>query len=85
MDCFAIWRYGLFIKPLHLWQANAYAVQLNKEEKTIKCLGGIRWGYKLSSFRLRPKTLIPQPLSSEDWHSDWAILKTTLPGYQLEK
>ncbi len=35
-----LWAYGVFRRPTSFWKAHAYAVFINRQEKTIECVGG---------------------------------------------
>lgn len=78
-----IWVYTLFSKPVHNWQAHAYAVRHDPVSKKVTCIGGISWGYKLSPFRLRPQTILPSFLTQEDWEKDWELIKIHLKDYSV--
>ena len=76
------WNYTLFQKPLSFWRGHAYAVQVDRQEKTIKCVGGIAWGYELSYWRILPKCSVPYALIQQDWEKDWELFQTALPEYK---
>ena len=61
-----LWRYSLFSKPLSYWKGNALAVEVDHENKTIKPVGGISWGFNLSSFQIRPICITPSALNEDD-------------------
>ena len=75
------WRYTLFSKPLSFWKGRAYAVKIDHNTKTIKCIGGIQWGFTLSYFHFRPQIIIPSGLTTQHWEQDWLIFKNKLPDY----
>lgn len=77
-----LWTYSLFTKPLRFWKGHAFAVEVDHQKKSIKCLGGIEWGFELSHFRLRPKAIYPQLLNKQDWENVWQLFQEKLPGYQ---
>ena len=76
------WTYTLFEKPLSFWRGNAYAVRVDREAKTIECVGGISWGFELSSWRILPQCTIPCALTQQDWEKDWELFQTALPEYK---
>ena len=79
------WRYGVFDKPLSFWEGHAYAVKVDHVTKTITCLGGIRWGFKLARFGLKPTMIPPSSLSLDDWELDWSFFGKSLErGYTLK-
>ena len=63
-----LWSYGIFSKPLSYWEGHVYSVSLKKGK--IKFLGGIKWGFKLSPFRLRPIIISPTALTQKDFDND---------------
>lgn len=65
------WGYDFFTKPLSFWKGHVWAIQLNHKDKTIKCLGGISWGYRLPQFSFKPSMILPEPLAKQDWQKDW--------------
>jgi len=75
------WNYTLFSKPLSYWKGHAYAVEVNHLNKTIKCLGGIEWEFKLSHFQLHPQMIALSSLSINDWEKDWETFKHGLEEY----
>ena len=77
------WRYTLHTKPLSFWEGHAYAVQIDNESKTIRCVGGIGWGFRLTYTALRPQMIVPYPLTVDDWQRDWLVLSKALEGYNL--
>ncbi|NDB85354.1 MAG: hypothetical protein EB127_22025 [Alphaproteobacteria bacterium] len=76
-----LWTYSFFSKPLSFWKGHAFAVSVDHQKKSIHCIGGIEWGFELSYFRLRPKSIHPQLLNKETWEKAWQILQEKLPGY----
>lgn len=78
-----LWRYTLFDKPLSFWNGYAYAVQVDRQAKTIKCVGGIAWGFRLSDFSLRPEALPPKSISTAEWKRDWQFFKEELENFTL--
>lgn len=79
------WSYTLFSKPLSYWKGHAYAVKVDHRDKTIKCIGGVEWGFRLSYFHLRPQAITPSKLDINKWEKDWEILRNELKGYQYIK
>ena len=75
------WHYTLFQKPLSFWRGHAYAVHVDREAKTITCVGGISWGYELSQWRILPKCTVPCALTEQDWEKDWELFCTALSEY----
>lgn len=76
------WKYGLFSKELSFWVGHAYAILIDEEHKTIKCLGGISWGYRLPWWSLRPIMILPLPLNQVDWQADWEFFETVFLDYK---
>jgi hypothetical protein len=76
-----LWTYSLFNKPLNFWKGHAFAVKVDHQKKSIHCMGGIEWGFKLSHFRLRPKATTPQLLNKNDWEKAWTILQKKMIEY----
>ncbi|MCX5924536.1 MAG: hypothetical protein NTZ68_03880 [Candidatus Dependentiae bacterium] len=76
------WNYSLFSKPLSFWIGHAYAVQIDHEKKTIECVGGISWGFRLPWWSLRPVMILPTALTEKDWHTDWKVFQQSLPEYK---
>jgi len=74
--------YGLMYKPWSSWVGHVYAVQVDEENKTIQCVGGISWGYQLPWWSLRPVMILPSALTENDWQTDWNVFETALPGYK---
>lgn len=68
---FPQWTYSFFTKPVNIWKAHAWAIHVNNDNKTIKCLGGISWGYRLPQFSFKPSMILPEPLSKQNWQKDW--------------
>lgn len=77
-----LWSYTLFSKPLNFWEGHAYAVEIDHKNKTIKCIGGIKWGFRLSFFHLRPQMIAPGSLRQQDWKNDWQFFKKELKEYK---
>lgn len=75
------WNFSFKQRDLSFWRAHAYAVSVNQEKKTISCIGGISWGYKLLPFHFKPKMILPQSLSIDDWKNDWKLFSTVLPDF----
>lgn len=63
-----LWLYGLISKPLSYWEGHAYSVHL--KDGKIEFLGGVKWGFKLSFFNLRPVMIAPAPLTKKDFEDD---------------
>src|SRR5438874_498078 len=63
-------NYGIFWGRNENVQKHAYAVQVNLDKKTIRCLGGISWGFKIPWWSLRPAMILPATLSKQDWEND---------------
>lgn len=78
-----IWRYGLFNKPLSFWNGYAYAVQVDREAKTIKCVGGLAWGFTLAPYAIRPQDIHPKPLTEAEWKRDWLFFQQELKDFTL--
>jgi hypothetical protein len=77
-----LWRYSLLSKPLSYWKGHAWAVEVDHENKTIKPIGGISWGFNLLHFKIRPTWITPSTLNQDDWLNDWQIFKTKLSGFK---
>ncbi len=78
-----VWNYSIFFKPLSFWNAHAWAIVLDKNKKTVQCLGGISWGFELSFWRLWPCMILPKPLNISDWIQDWNVFKKELSEYVI--
>ena len=78
-----LWRYSLLSKPLSYWKGHAWAVEVDRENKTIKPVGGVSWGFNLSYFQIRPICIIPSALNGDDWVNDWQIFKTKLNEFEV--
>lgn len=70
--------YGLFDKRISPWIGHAYALQVNDINKTIECIGGISWGFKLPWWSLRPIMILPSALTEQDWETDWLTIEKAL-------
>ncbi len=79
------WNYTFFTKPLTTWLAHVYSIQLDEENKTIKCVGGISWGFKFNQLGFQPTMIFPTSLTSHDWQADWKIFQEALADYQDSK
>jgi hypothetical protein len=77
------WSYGIFSKSISFWIGHAYAVCVNEKNKTVKCLGGISWGYRLPWWSLRPIMILPSALSEIDWQVDLKMLQEAFLGYVI--
>lgn len=60
------------------WVGHAYAVTLDKDDNITGVLGGIRWGYLIKPWALRPEAITPSPLSQEQWQKDFKTFNTLL-------
>lgn len=76
------WNYTFFTKPLTTWLAHAYSIELDEEDKTIKCVGGISWGFKFNQLGFQPTMILPTSLTQQDWQSDWKVFQEALSDYQ---
>ncbi|MBP6892564.1 hypothetical protein KBB68_03215 [Candidatus Babeliales bacterium] len=76
------WSYSVFSKPLSFWIGHAYAVQVDHKKKTIECVGGISWGFKLSWWNLNPIMILPFALTQSMWQQDWKFFQKALPEYE---
>ncbi len=72
-----LWTFSFFKGPLSSWEGHAYPVFVDYDNKTIQYLGGIGWGFTLSRFSFRPKTIKPHLLLDADWQQDWLMLRAT--------
>lgn len=77
-----LWRYSLLSKPLSYWKGHAWAVEVDHENKVIKPIGGVSWGFNLSYFRIRPICITPSALNEDDWVNDWQIFKMKFSGFK---
>ncbi|AZL16342.1 hypothetical protein [Rickettsiales endosymbiont of Stachyamoeba lipophora] len=75
--------YTLFDEPISFWKSHAYAVEIDKETKTLIVLGGIKWGFRPSYFKLRPTATISSALLKDDWHRDWELLRHNFKDYKI--
>jgi hypothetical protein len=76
------WGYSFFSKPLSYWIGHAWAIELDEQKKTIKCVGGISWGYRLFCCSFKPTMILPTSLTNQDWQTDWKVFQQFLPDYQ---
>ncbi len=76
-----LWKYSFFSKPFSFWKGHAWAVEVDFQQKIIKSIGGIAWGFNLSYFRLHPTCIEPSSIEKEVWDFDWKIFKTYLYDY----
>ncbi len=76
------WYYSFFSKPVYFWDALAYAVEIDEQNKTIACVGGISWGYAFRQFSFKPDATVPQALTKDDWVNDFKIFQEALADYQ---
>ncbi len=79
-----LWRYSLFSKPLSYWKGHAWAVEVDRKNKTIKPIGGVSWGFNLSHFKIRPICITPSALNEDDWVNDWQIFKMKLDKVRVQ-
>lgn len=78
-----LWTYGLFSRPLSFWKGHAFALRVDLQNKTIKCLGGVEWGFRLHWTKLRPVAIIPKLLADQAWLDACALLCEKLPDYKI--
>lgn len=78
-----IWEYTLLVKPVTYWRGHVYAIKIDDNTKSIKVLGGIEWGYKLSYFYIRPQMILPSALNIENWENDKKIINGKLSDYKF--
>jgi hypothetical protein len=76
------WYYSFFSKPVFFWEAHAYAVEIDEQNKTIACVGGVLWGYSFRQFSFRPDATTPQALSRDDWQQDFKVFQEDLADYK---
>ncbi len=76
------WHYTLWDK-FSFWRGHAYAVHVDHQEKTVRCVGGVAWGYELFYSTITPRAIEPYALAAQDWKRDWDIFNAELPGYNL--
>ncbi|MCC8377059.1 MAG: hypothetical protein LN567_01470 [Rickettsia endosymbiont of Graphium doson] len=79
-----LWYYTLFSKPLTYWTAHTYAVKIDHQNKTIKIIGGIKWGFRLAYFPIKPQMILPSSLDTNDWQIDTEVFKQALVGYKID-
>lgn len=75
------WSYTLINRPISFWIGHAYAVDVDEQNRIVHCRGGIRWGYRLSPWHLRPLVIIPSELTEYNWQSDKKLFHLELPDY----
>lgn len=78
-----LWTYGLLWKPLSFWKGHAFALQVDDVSKTIKCLGGVQWGFQLHWTKLRPVAIIPKLLDETVWLRDFEFFQKELADYRI--
>jgi hypothetical protein len=66
------------------WEGHAYPVQVDHELKTIEFFSGVKWGFELGNFRLRPQMTLPELITQEDIWRDWEIFQEMLTGYKIK-
>lgn len=78
-----LWTYGLFWRPLNFWKGHAFAVEVDDQNKTINCLGGVEWGFQLHWTKLRPVVIIPKLLVEEAWSKACGLISEKLVNYKI--
>lgn len=78
-----LWTYWLFSKPLSFWKGQVFALQVDLQNKTVKCLGGVQWGFQLHWTKLCPVAIIPKLLTDQAWLDACALLCEQLPNYKI--
>jgi hypothetical protein len=79
-----LWKnHSLFNKPLSFWIGHAWAVLVDFEKKTIKPIGGILWGFRLSYFAINPIFIQPSALNLKDWENDWKVFSKKLLEFSV--
>lgn len=78
-----LWTYGLFSKPLSFWKGHAFALRFDDKNKTIKCLGGVEWGFELHWTKLRPVAIMPKLLDETVWLKYFEFFQKKLADYRL--
>ena len=73
--------YTIFDKKISPWMGHAYAVQVDDKQKTVQCVGGISWGFRLPWWSLRPVMILPAALTQEDWQTDLPVFQGSLKEY----
>ena len=76
-----LWTYSLLSRPLSFWKAHTFAIEIKSQTKTIKCLGGIEWGFELPFMKRRPVAIEPQLLNEKAWVEAWRLIKDKLPRF----
>ncbi|QEK39818.1 hypothetical protein [Candidatus Sneabacter namystus] len=82
MDC-PLWHYSLFRKPITFWNGHAWAVIVDYENKTIKPVVGISWGFRLVKTRLRPVAIWPSQLGNNAWEKDQILIQKGLSKFTM--
>lgn len=81
-----LWNYSVWYKPLYYWKGHAFAVHVNKVDKTIKCICGIQWGFTLTYSSFLPQYMHPTLLDDSMFYDAWKrFFSNALPEYRLIK
>ncbi|HJD65874.1 MAG TPA: hypothetical protein LFV91_02155 [Rickettsia endosymbiont of Bembidion nr. Transversale] len=57
---------------------------IDHQNKTIKIIGGIKWGFRLAYFPIKPQMILPSSLDTNDWQIDIEVFKQALVGYKID-
>ena len=75
------WTYNVLSKSISYWIGHAYAVIIDDEVKTIQCIGGIGWGYRIPWYWPYPRMIQPYALNLENWIEDKEIFNQQQSHY----
>ena len=76
-----LWSATYYHKYVTYWQAHTYAVHINEKDKTITCIGGVKWGYLMKHGSWGPEAIIPSGLNHNQWNIDKTFFNNELKQY----
>ena len=78
------WTYTLFSKPLTFWRGHVYPIIV--EGNIIHIKSGIKWGFTLGKFSIKPTALMPLTITLSEVDQDMKFLQQKLGNkWRLEK
>jgi hypothetical protein len=77
-----LWTYRIW-HPEVEWIGHAYPVNVDYQLKVVSFYQGIRWGFKIGNYRLRPIAIKPTVVGKYAVECDWNIFKSELDGYKM--
>lgn len=76
-----LWNITPTYRPLNYWIGHVYAVNVDFEAKTVTCLGGISWGFRIPEYKHTPTMIRPEGLTQQEWISDKQFFAKYLSDY----